>query len=121
MTQGKELRPSGGDGVEARNAGATLRHRVGVIEIEVVDEVVAGEQPVARIRIQANCSLVVAHDLVEGGGSEAEGSIRSRDVLQHALCRNGPGLLRNDGVGKNTLGGVNASRRSNKIHPRSHR
>ena len=44
MAQREELCPAGGDGIEARDAGAALRYRIRVIEIEVVDEVVAGEQ-----------------------------------------------------------------------------
>ena len=110
VTQRKELCPAGGDGVEARNAGAALRYRIRIIEIEVVDEVVTREQPQARIRIDANRTLIIAHHLVKGGGGIAVGSIRSGDVLQHSLCRNRPRFLRNDGVGKNALGRVDASR-----------
>ena len=88
IAQSDQLRPAGGDGIEARNAGAALRHRIRIIEIEVVDKVVGGKQAPSAIRIDADRALVIAHNLVEGGGSKAVGGIRSRDVLEHALCRN---------------------------------
>ena len=60
-----ELGPACGDGIESRYAGPTLRHRIRVIEIEVVDEVVTGQQAPPRIGIEADRTLVIAHDLVE--------------------------------------------------------
>ncbi len=89
--QRKELCPAGGDGIEARDAGAALRYRIRVIEIEVVDEVVTGEQAQAGICIEADGSLIVAHHLVEGRGRIAVGGVRSGNVLEHSLCRNRPG------------------------------
>ena len=44
IAQGEQLRAAGGEGIEAGNAGAALRHWVRIVEIEVVDEVVGGEQ-----------------------------------------------------------------------------
>ena len=109
MAQREELCAAGGDGIETRDAGAALRDRIRVIEIEVVDEVIAGEQAQAGIRIEANRSLIVAHRLVERRGRIAVGGVRSGNVLQHSLRRNRPGVLRNDGVGKNALGRIDAT------------
>ena len=60
-----ELGPACGDGIESRHAGPALRHRIRVIEIEVVDEVITGEQAQVSIRIDADGPLVITHDLVE--------------------------------------------------------
>ncbi len=120
MAQREELCPAGGDGVEARHAGAALRYRIRVIEIEVVDEVVTGEQAQAGIRIEADRAFIVAHRLVEGGSGIALGGIRSRDVLEHALCRNRPGRLRNHRIGKDALDRVDAARHVVRL-TRSHR
>ena len=91
-----ELCAAGGDGIEAGDAGAALRYWIRVVEIEVVDEVVTGQQTPPGVSIDAHPALVIADDLVEGGSGKAVGGIRGRDVLEHALCRNGPDTLRND-------------------------
>ena len=108
MAQREELCPAGGDGIEARHAGAALRYRIRVIEIEVIDEVVTGKQTQAGICIEADRALVVAHRLVVGGSGIAAGRVRSRDVLEHSLCRSRPRRLRNHSIGKDALGRVNA-------------
>ena len=75
VRQRGQLGPAGGDGIETRDAGAALRYRVGVVEIEVVDKVVAGEQASAGISIDAHRAFVIADDLIKGRRSKAVGGI----------------------------------------------
>src|SRR6202041_1428193 len=98
IAQSQQLRPAGGNGIEAGNAGTTLRPGIRIIEIEVVEKVVRVKQSPSAIAIDADRAFIVAHRLVEGRSSEAGRRIRSRDVLQHSLRRDGPRTLRNHRV-----------------------
>ena len=60
VAQRDQLRATGAQRVEAGNTGAALRNWIWIIEIEVVDEVVGGNQAPWRSCIQPQGSLVVA-------------------------------------------------------------
>ncbi len=54
VAEREELGAAGGERVEAGDAGAALRDGVGIVEIEVVDEVIGGEQAEAGVGIDAD-------------------------------------------------------------------
>ena len=102
IAERQQLGAPGGEGVEAGNAGAALGDGIGIVEIELIDEVVGGEVSPARVGIEARAGLVVPDGLVVGrSGKGAGGRVGRGDVLQHALRRDRPGRLRDDGVGEN--------------------
>jgi len=46
------LRPTTRERIEARDAGAALLHGIRIVEREIVEEVVAGEEADTRVRIE---------------------------------------------------------------------
>src|SRR6202034_638932 len=53
VAESDELRTAGGQRVKTWNTGAALRNRIGVVEIEIVYEIVGREQPPSRARVDA--------------------------------------------------------------------
>ena len=86
VAQREQLRAARGERIEAGNAGAALRDRIRIVEIEVVDEVVAGEQAPAGIRIDADRALVVAHRLVVGGGGKVRVAVFGAGMYCSIRC-----------------------------------
>src|SRR5271168_3890662 len=100
MSQGDELSAAEVQGAEAGNARAALAGGIGVVELEVVDEVIGGEESTAvAVAVKADAALVVTHGFgLCTGGECACADIRKRDVLKQMLRRGGPRALRDYGV-----------------------
>ena len=59
-----QLRSAESDGIEARNAGAALRRRVGIVEAIVVKVVVCGKGSEAGMSVDSRRALVIAEGLI---------------------------------------------------------
>ncbi len=102
--EGDQLGAAGGESVEAGDAGSALGYGVGIVEGEVVNEVIGREQAGAGVCIDTDGSLVIAHGLVEGRCCETIAGVGRGDVLQHALGGKRPCVLRNDGIWEDAIG-----------------
>src|SRR5579871_1987015 len=95
---------------EARHVGSALQSRIRIGDKVVVEHIVGGELPQARvILIDSYGSPVVSQRLVKRGTLKlAAAGVGRRDVVQQEFGRRGPGGLRNLGVRKDALRRIRA-------------
>src|SRR5579885_1233428 len=85
------------DGIEARNIGAALRCRIGIIQLICIAKIVGGKVARFRRRVQSERSFVICEGLVFARGREHVASdVWRRNVLEQSLRRSRPGAIRNN-------------------------
>ena len=110
IAQVQLLRTQPGVGVEAGDVGG----RIGIIDQRLIEEVVAGDHPDARIRVAARAPFVVAQRVVECRGrvrrQPFECAIGAGKQFQQRSDRRRKGRRRNPGVRKYTVRRARAAR-----------
>ena len=66
VAEAKQLRPARIKRIETRNVRSALSDRVGIVLRPVVEKVIGGHQPPARVGIKAVGAFIVARSFVEG-------------------------------------------------------
>ncbi len=104
----KSLAASQIQGVKARDARSALSGGIRIVQVEIVDEIVAAEiAPLFAVAVDPHAGLVVANNLRLRSGAECGSSgVGKGNVLKKVLRRRRPDPLWNDGVGENAIRSV---------------